>query len=1035
MHPDTPRQGDPVWIDWPNECVRRGGKAVHLTPKAYAVLRTLAGHVGQLVTKEDLLQTVWPEAVVSEAVLTGCIGELRKALGETARDPQFIQTIHRRGYRFIGPVQGSPLGDRGTQAAAGGHAERTPPLPPALLSQAFHGVSSPVAAIVGRAAELAQLHEWLERARYGMRQVIFVTGEPGLGKTTVVHTFVEQAAAAGGVRIAHGQCLEQYGTGEAYLPILEALGRLCQEPAGQPCLAILRQQAPTWLMQLPALCTPADFAGVQRQSLGTTQERMLREMAEALEAFTMDYPLVLVLEDLHWSDTATLALLSYLARRPGPARLLLLGTYRPVDVIVQQHPVRALKQDLEVHRQCTELPLELLTTAEVAQYLSTRFAAAAPPTASLQALARTVHRRTDGNPLFMVTVVDDLVRQGVVRAVGARWEMSAEHTAAAVEVPESLRQMIAQQFDGLPPEEQQMLEAASVAGSVCSAAAIAAGLEVEVEAVEGHCAGLALRGQFLEASGLEHWPDGTVAERYTWRHAMHHEVVYERMAAGRRLRLHRRIGLREEAGYGAQAPERAAALAEHFVRGQEAQRAVPYLQQAAQTALDRCACHEAIGHLVRGLEVLRMLPDTAARSQQELRLQAMLGLAVMAIKAYAAPEVQQTYARAHVLCQQVGETPQTVAVLLGLGTFHQSRGEYQASWEMMEEALRLAQRLGDPALLVEPHASLGQWCYYRGDFPQARAHLEQGLACYAPEQHSPLNFRLGTDPGVECLAFLARSLWALGYPEQARQRVGEALTLAQRRGHLLSLVQARQQTTTVLQLCREVGAAHTQAEAAVALTTEHALPYWMACAMVMHGWARAMQGQGPEAVTQIRQNLTELRAAGTKQVIPYFLGLLAEACGQAGLCEAGLTAVEEALTIVQQTGERCHEAELYRLKGELMLQDSTQHLEGNVSSAVPTPQLPHAAAEACLHQALAIARHQQAKALELRAAISLSRLWQQQNKGAEARQMLAAIYSWFTEGFHSADLQEAKMLLEGVLAVRLGENERVISGKLHPCPS
>ena len=1012
MHPDAPRQGDPVWIDWPNECVRRGGKSMRLTPKAYTVLRTLAGQAGQLVTKEDLLQAVWPEAVVSEAVLTGCIGELRKALGETARNPRFIQTVHRRGYRFIGPVQGPALGDRGAQAAAWEHAEMTPPLPPPLFSQGFPGASSPAAAIVGRAAELAQLHQWWERARSGIRQAVFVTGEPGIGKTTLVHAFLEQAATAGGVRIAHGQCLEHYGTGEAYLPILEALGRLCREPAGQPCLAILRQQAPTWLMQLPALCSAAELEGVQRQVLGTTQERMLREMADALEAFTRDHPLVLVLEDLHWSDAATLALLSYVARRPGPARLLLLGTYRPVEVIVQHHPLRALKQDLEVHRQCTELPLELLTTAEVAQYLSARFATGAPPTMSVQALAQTVHRRTDGNPLFMVTVVDDLVRQGVVRTAGEQWEVPAGSTAGAVEIPESLRQMIAQQFDSLLPEEQQVLEAASVAGSVCSAAAIAAGLEVEVEAVEARCAGLARRGQFLEASGLEHWPDGTVAERYKWRHAMYQEVVYERMPAGRRLRLHRRIGIREEAGYGAQATERAAALAEHFVRGQAAQRAVPYLQQAAQTAMDRCACYEAIGHLMRGLEVLHMLPDTTERNQQELRLQAMLGRALMTLKAYAAPEVLQTYTRAHVLCQQIGETPQLLAVLLGLGTFHLVRAEYQESWEIVQEALRLAQRLEDPKLLVEPLAFLGQWLYYRGDFPQARVHLEQACACYAPEQHHPLDFRFGIDPGVECRAFLARSLWALGYPDQALQRVDEALTLAQTRGHLLSLVQARQQTTTILQLCREVGAAYTQAEATVALTTEHALPYWMACSRVMQGWTRAMQGQGPEAVTQIRQNLEDLRATGTRQIIPYFLSLLAEACLQAGMTEAGLEAVAEALAIVHQTGEHCHEAELYRLKGELLLQGSAPRLAGNGTPADPTPQPPHAAAEACFHQALAIARRQQAKSLELRATISLSRLWQQQNRCAEARPMLTDIYGWFTEGCNTADLQEARTLLE-----------------------
>ena len=399
MQADHSRRDDALWVDWANECVWCQGEPVRLTPKAFAVLRMLMMRAGQLVPKADLLQTVWPEAVVREAVLTGCIGELRKALGETARASHYIQTVHRRGYRFVGPVQGPVPGSWGLLSTGEWPLEAPPRALPPPGTSARHVTASRETALVGRVVELAQLHQWLEQARCGTRQVVFVTGESGIGKTTVVQTFVEQVAAAGDVWIAQGQCLNSHGSGEPYLPVLDALGRLGRGRMGEQLLTVLGQQAPTWLVQMPALLSAAAFEAVQRKAIGATRERMLREMAGALEMFTRDYPLVLVLEDLHWSDAATLDLLSYLARRQNPARLLLLGTYRPVEVIVHEHPLKTLKQDLEVHGQCTELPLELLSAAEVGQYLATQFTAEEPLTAPFQSLALALHQRTDGNPL------------------------------------------------------------------------------------------------------------------------------------------------------------------------------------------------------------------------------------------------------------------------------------------------------------------------------------------------------------------------------------------------------------------------------------------------------------------------------------------------------------------------------------------------------------------------------------------------------------------------------------------------------------
>jgi AAA ATPase domain/Transcriptional regulatory protein, C terminal len=347
-------------------------------------MRYLVAHPGQLLTKAALLEALWPETMVSEIVLSVCIRELRQVLGDDAKAPRFIETVHRRGYRFIGH------------------------LPTVHLSAPRISSPAPPPLIAGRERELDTLHGALATALTGVRQLLFVTGEAGLGKTTLVEAFLTALEAYGPLWIGRGQCLEHYGAGEAYLPVLEALGRLCRGPGGKEVVTLLGQQAPTWLVQMPGLVRAADLEALQRRIAGATRDRMLRELAEALELLTARQPLLLVLEDLHWSDYSTLDVLAMLARRQEPARLLLLGTYRLPDALQRGHPLHTVHHELQRHGQCTELPLPLLPEAAVAAYLGTRF-----PDARLPAgLARLVHQRTEGNPLFMVTVVEEWVRRG-----------------------------------------------------------------------------------------------------------------------------------------------------------------------------------------------------------------------------------------------------------------------------------------------------------------------------------------------------------------------------------------------------------------------------------------------------------------------------------------------------------------------------------------------------------------------------------------------------------------------------------------------
>jgi class 3 adenylate cyclase len=908
---------------------------VRLTGKAFAVLRYLVTRAGELVTKDDLFQAAWPETVVSDAALTSCIKELREVLRDQAQERRYIETVHRRGFRFIGQlrnlqdrtmtptetaqpqkadegrkvdrklvailsadvkgysrlmgedevatvqtltayrevmatliqqhrgrvmdapgdnllaefasvvdaVQGAvevqkalqvqntalpvhcrmefriginlgdvvveggrlygdgvniaarveslaepggicvsgtvhehvksklalryeDLGERvvkniaepvrvyrvtwepegrsapATQPTNGSQSQVAPrqetprgwelePSPP--LSQVT-SLGPQVSTVVGREPELAQLRTRFAKALNGERQIIFVAGEPGIGKTTMVEAFLAPLADEYEQQLwlGRGQCIEHYGAGEAYLPLLEALGRLGRESEGQRFIQLLSQYAPTWLAQMPALLTATELDMLQRKTQGATRERMLRELAEAVEQLAAERPVVLWLEDLHWSDTSTLDWLAFVARRRESARLLIIGTYRPVDVLVQGHPLRAVKQELQTRGYCAELLLDFLNEADIAEYLAVRFAFSAPvreaarggeaPRTSLQRLARLIHRRTDGNPLFMVNVVRDLLARGVLAQSEGRWELKGEAEEVAGGVPENLQQLIAQQLERLRPETQCLLEVASVVGAEFSAAAVAAGMEVD--GIEEQCEALVRQKHFLRASGTAEWPDGTVAARYGFLHAPYQDVLYQRLTVRRRRRLHQQIGERVEQAYGARAREIAAELAVYFEQGGSYRQAVQYLEQAGMNALQRNAHQEAVALLAKRLELLKTLPDTLERARQELTLQVTLGAALIAAKGYGAPELEQAYTRARVLCQAVGESPQLFPVLWGLWGVYNIRTEFQAAHELAEQCLHLAQRVQDQDLLLEASVALGSTLLWRGEFAPARAHLE-----------------------------------------------------------------------------------------------------------------------------------------------------------------------------------------------------------------------------------------------------------------------------------------------------------------------
>jgi predicted ATPase len=494
---------------------------------------------------------------------------------------------------------------------------------------------------------------------------------------------------------------------------------------------------------------------------------------------------------------------------------------------------------------------------------------------------------------------------------------------------------------------------------------------------------------------------------YVFKHALIQEAAYQSLLKSTRQQSHQRIAQVLEAQFADTVATQPELLAYHYTEAGLPAQALPYWQRAGERALERSANIEAIGHLTKGLELLKTLPDTVEYAHQELTLQVTQGTAFIATKGYAAPEVEQTYARARELCQRLGETPLLFRVLGGLQAFYFVRGELQTAQELGEQLLRLAQSAHDPALFLRAHTALGLTSFHRGQFARALEHLEQGITLHALQKRRS---RALQDPGVVFLCYAAMALWHLGYPDQVLKKIHEALTLAQELSHPYSLALARYFSTWLHQFRWEGPAARKQAEAVIELATEQGFAFLVAMGTILRGWALAEQGQREEGIAQICQGLAAQRATGAELFRSWYLALLAEAYAKGGQREEGLAVLSEALELVNKNEERIDEAELYRLKGELSLQSRQGKTSPN-QSAVSNPQV-EAEAEACFQKAIEVTRQQQAKSLELRAVISLARLWQQQGKRAEAYELLASIYGWFTEGFATVDLQKAKALLE-----------------------
>jgi predicted ATPase len=693
--------------------------------------------------------------------------------------------------------------------------------------------------------------------------------------------------------------------------------------------------------------------------------------------------MLFVMEDLHWVDPSTLEFLSFLVDQGPTARILALFTFRP-----DFSPPWTGRSHL------TQVTLPRLLRRQVVEMAGR---VAHGKTLPAEVMEQVV-ARTDGVPLFVEELTKMVLESGLLEEREERYELTGPLPPLAI--PTTLHDSLMARLDRLTTVKS-LAQLAATLGREFSYALLHAVAPWDEATLQRGLHQL-VEAEFLYQRGVP--PQAT----YTFKHALIQDVAYQSLLRSTRQQYHQRMAQVLEAQFPQVVETQPELVAHHYTEAGLSELAITYWQQAGERAVQHSAYVEAIGHFTKGLEVLKAIPDTPERARRELHLQTALGPALVVTQGPAAPETEQAYTRAQELCGQVGETSQLFPVLWAFWRFYNNRGEPHRALTLGEQLLSLAHQTHDSALRLEAHHTLWGTLVSSGELVAARAHLEQGISLYDASQHrSHAALYGGHDPGVCCFSHAAWTLWMLGYPDQALRSIHEGLTLARELAHPASLAIALRWMATLQQSRQEKQAAREGAEACAALAGEQGFAPESAQAMILRGWALVERGRGTEEIVQIHQGLAAYRATGSVLRQSYYLALLAEAYGKVGQVEEGLKVLDEALAGVHKTGEDVCKAELYRLKGEL-LQSRVTSREAEVS----TPYSQEA--EECFQQALAVAQRQQARSWELRAAMSLSRLWQQ-GKRQEAYDLLAPIYHWFTEGFDTADLQEAKALLEALV--------------------
>jgi predicted ATPase len=718
---------------------------------------------------------------------------------------------------------------------------------------------------------------------------------------------------------------------------------------------------------------------------------MRRELLDALEVMAGKAPIALWLEDVHWSDLSTLDWIAAFAARAERTRVVLFATCRTAEVRPARHPLRAMTDTLHVKGLCEEILLTGLTERDIGNLIAVRYPA---QIGGLDRLGSLVHRHTGGNPLFVMNVLGDLVARGVLAERGGQWTIAPDVDVASLGIPEDVRRTIVRQIDRLNPTERRLLEAMSVLGSACPAAAVAAGVDLSAIEVEAALGALARERWLIGETRQTEWPDGTKSASFEFLHALYRDVAGGRVHPAQRVDLHRRVGERLERGFAHRVDEIAAELAVHFDEAGDASRAIVYLQRAAETSRRRSAYTTAEKHLRRALALVAYLLPSINRTEYEIDIRIAIGSLLMGMRGWGSDEIETHYARALDLCRVQESTDRLFPSLWGLWLFQWGRGDARTANNLASELRAHARRTENPTWVLQACHACWATSFSLGRLNDARREAAEGTALYRIDQHAPLASAYGNhDAGACALNFAARALVLLGNVDEAARASEAALTLARQLGHPFTIATTLFFASTVHHARQDPDATLTHASAAAALARDHGYRLMEAWASIFKGWALVRTGRHDDGLTLVRDSLSAA-AAHSGQFLTHSLGVLADACHECRQYSEGLRAVEEGLRLVDRMGERFYEAELYRLRGELRLgladADATFHAIED------------------FRRACAIADGQDARWLLLRATASLARAVP--GSATEERRRLNSVMETITEGFELPDMRAAMEL-------------------------
>ncbi len=942
-------------LDEANALLLRGGRAIDLPPTPFGLLCALARHPGSLLTKQTLLDAVWGHQFVSDSVLKTAISDLRSVLMDDPREPRYIETVARRGYRFIAKPAALP--------------SETP-----LRSEAPEVDEPGATAFVGRAAELTRLQRAWDRASHGKRAVVWVAGAPGVGKTTLIERFLSGHRDGA---CARGYCVEHFGGGEPYLPVLEALAQLCRIDDTLPPL--LRSVAPTWLLQLPWLGTTEDRESLRRELVGVGPDRMLREMGELLDRYTEQRPLLLITEDLHWSDRATIQLIDYVARRRSGARLMWLASFRLADVVAFEHPLNTLRHELRLHGLCEEIVLDPFSETEVAAYLSGRSSSLG----SNERFVRALHVRTDGVPLFLASVIEEVL----ARAEQSGTEAIDADELARVAVPENVAAIIDRYVLKLSPERRALLSAAAVCGVEFRIDTVARALGREVIEIADACDQLMREHQWLAVQGGRDAHEAL----HGFRHAVFREVLYERLPPSIRAEMHRKVGMALEQERAAGRVVKASELAMHFDRGRAPMAALRHYAEAAEAALLHLSPNECMTLTERALSLLDQVPPDLERTALEISLATLRGLAAFHLWG-AGNEVASTLRRAASRLTEISSHPMRVRLLHGLGFVLTLRAEYGEALATADRADALGAESEDQLLPLVASTLRGHVYMMQGRPRESLESFGRALAALESGQIDAVEGYIA-DPQVTALAALSLQLTHLGLVGQARQRVEQAYA----RARWLAQPMALLVTIWFDALCRirhgDTEGVGELADEMRALVEEFSLTQGAAAHRWFRGWADARSGSALAGFRNIREAYDRNRAIGMIAGSSETLGYAAETLLLAGDWRGAQEQLEQALAVVNDYGERIYLPQLLLIEGAIL------QARGESAAGV-----------AAIRRAVQEAREQGAAWLEL---LALTALCEHAGAADEDRHALTALVGELPEASETIAIARARAQLAG----------------------